>query len=81
MKPSTKPLVSIVIPSHERPDYTSLALKSVQEQTYEHLQIIVSDNSTEHDVRAAMADQVAADPRVSFVHQPTSNFMRTGSTG
>lgn len=76
-----KPLVSIVIPSHERPDYTSLALKSAQEQTYENLQIIVSDNSTEVDVRAALHDQVKADPRITFVHQPTSNFMENWLNG
>lgn len=76
-----KPLVSIVIPTHERPDYLALALKSVQEQTYENLQIVIADNSVKHDVRAALHDQIKADPRVTFLTKPTKGLIENWRNG
>lgn len=40
-----KPLVSILIPTYNRPDYLKQALKSALSQTYTPTEIIVSDNS------------------------------------
>ena len=49
MEPTTsqasRPLVSLCIPTHERPDYLRIALESACAQTYPALEIIVSDNS------------------------------------
>ena len=39
------PLVSIIIPTHNRPDYLEIALKSALDQTYENIEIVISDNS------------------------------------
>jgi cellulose synthase/poly-beta-1,6-N-acetylglucosamine synthase-like glycosyltransferase len=39
------PLVSILIPTHNRLDYAELALQSALAQTYPHIEIIVSDSS------------------------------------
>ena len=55
------PLVSIVIPTHDRPDYLVLALRSAQAQTHEHIEIIISDNSGNGAARAAVAAQMAAE--------------------
>lgn len=47
MKPgnaSTLPLVSVLIPTHNRPDYLEIALKSALEQSYKNIEIIISDN-------------------------------------
>lgn len=76
-----KPLVSIVIPTHERPDYLALALKSVQHQTYENLQIIIADNSTQHDVRAMLAEQLQGDPRITFLSKPTKGLIENWRNG
>ncbi len=43
------PLVSIIIPCH-RPAYLKLALSSALLQTYENIEIIVSDNSVGNDI-------------------------------
>jgi len=42
---SQLPLVSILIPTHNRPDYFEIALKSALAQKYPTIEIIVSDNS------------------------------------
>ncbi|MCY9656842.1 glycosyltransferase family 2 protein [Paenibacillus chondroitinus] len=39
------PLVSILIPTYNRPHYFELALQSAFNQTYDNIEIIVSDNS------------------------------------
>lgn len=41
-----KPLVSICIPTHNRPEFLKQALQSALNQTYKNIEIIISDNST-----------------------------------
>ncbi len=64
------PLVSVVIPTHNRPDYLLQAVASVQAQTYANLQILVTDNSTDEASAAAMAPLLAADQRISYLRCP-----------
>jgi len=66
-------LVTILIPTHKRPEYLSLALASARAQTYENLEIIISDNSGNDDSRVAIADQLAADARVRYIPIPLCN--------
>ena len=70
-----KPLVSIVIPTHDRPDYLTLALNSALAQTYENLQIVISDNSGNDLAREAIAEHLARDPRIVFTTQTGGGFM------
>src|SRR5262245_7912600 len=44
-----RPLVSVVIPTFNRPNYLKLALSSAVEQTYRNLEIIVHDNGSDAD--------------------------------
>lgn len=44
--PLNGPLVSILIPTYNRPGYFELALKSALDQTYKNIEIIVCDDST-----------------------------------
>ncbi|MBD2342598.1 glycosyltransferase family 2 protein [Anabaena subtropica] len=41
---SPNPLVSVITPTYNRPDYLQAALKSAVQQTYPHIEIIVCDN-------------------------------------
>ncbi len=45
------PLVSILIPACNRREYFELSLKSALEQTYENIEIIICDDSTNDDVQ------------------------------
>lgn len=40
------PKVSILIPTYNRPDFFEQALRSVLEQTYKHIEIVICDDST-----------------------------------
>ena len=41
---SSEPLVSVIIPTYNRIEYLKQAISSAVQQTYQNLEIIVSDN-------------------------------------
>jgi glycosyltransferase involved in cell wall biosynthesis len=56
----TRPLISIVLPTYDRPDRLRRAIESVIAQRYEHWELIVVDDGGEHEageVVDAVADQ------------------------
>ena len=61
------PLVSILVPTHERPEFFKLALESALAQTYRHIEIIVSDNSAD-DRTEEMMKAYAEDARIHYTH-------------
>ena len=62
------PLVTVMIPTCNRPAFCRIAVESALAQTYLHLEIVVMDNST--DERTAEMMQVyEADPRVRYFRQ------------
>lgn len=67
-----RPLVSVIIPVYNAEDYLEECLKSIQEQTYENLEIlVVNDGST--DCSSQICDGFAGkDPRVKIIQQKNS---------
>lgn len=64
-------LVSIGIPTYNRPELLARAIASARNQTYPNLEIIVSDNaSPDPRVEAVCREAVAADPRIQYFRQP-----------
>ena len=59
------PLVSILIPTYNRPQFFELALQSAQRQNYENLEIIVCDNSTD-DRTEALIEKYLGDSRLQY---------------
>ena len=69
----TRPLVSIGLPTYNRPDGLRRALRHLTDQTYGSIEILVSDNcSTDLDVRLVLEESAAADPRVKVFHQASN---------
>lgn len=61
----TEPLVTVAIPTFNRPEGLRRTLRSIAAQTWKNIEIIVSDNaSTDPSVRAVICDAVATDTRI-----------------
>jgi glycosyltransferase involved in cell wall biosynthesis len=76
--PAEMPLVSIVIPTYDRPEYLRQALASAVAQSYTNLEIIVHDNASPRDPAPVVAG--FADPRIALYRNPrnlgvTGNFV------
>ena len=64
------PLVSVGIPTYNRPDGLRRTLECITRQTYKNLEIIVSDNASETDeVEVIAKEYIEKDPRVQYFKQ------------
>ena len=63
------PLVSICIPTYQRPEYFRQALESVLHQTYRNLDIFITDDSPDDETERLIAGY-ASDSRISYYHHP-----------
>lgn len=61
---SQLPLVSVITPTYNRPAYLKQALSSAVRQTYQNIEIIVSDNCSPQDIQALVNS--FSDPRIRF---------------
>ena len=65
---STRPLLSLVIPTRERDETLRYALRTVIAQRYPDLEIIVSDNAGRGGTRRLVEDEAGGDLRVRYVN-------------
>lgn len=63
-------LVSVVIPTHNRPELLARAIESVRRQTHEQLEIIVVDDGSRDDTRRVV--ETFADARIRYLRHETS---------
>ncbi|MBD2530225.1 glycosyltransferase family 2 protein [Nostoc flagelliforme FACHB-838] len=64
LQESQQPLVSVIIPTYNRPEYLKLAIASAIKQTYQNIEIIVSDNCSSENIQALVAS--FGDSRIRF---------------
>lgn len=72
------PLVSILLPTHNRPDYAELALKTALAQTYGNVEIIISDNSDDDATRVRFAPYIAQYPQIRYYRVPGYSALENG---
>lgn len=73
-----KPLVTIQIPTYNQKEYIKNALDSALAQTYENLQIIVSDDcSSDYDIFEYLKDY-SENPKI-LIHRNDKNLGRVGN--
>ncbi len=68
MKKYKQPLVSVVIPTFNRPHYFKQALESALNQTYRNIEVVVSDNSTNDETENLVKKYFSKDKRVKYFH-------------
>ncbi|MGF2034435.1 MAG: glycosyltransferase family 2 protein [Nostoc sp. CmiVER01] len=61
---SQQPLVSVIIPTYNRPEYLKQAITSAVKQTYQNIEIIVSDNCSPENPQELVAS--FGDSRIIF---------------
>ena len=62
------PLVSVLIPTFERPHYFKIALDSALNQTYLNLDIMITDNSNNDETEILMQPYLEKDKRIKYYH-------------
>ena len=69
-KKTFKGLVSVGIPTYNRPDFLYRALELISSQTYSNLEIVVYDNaSSDSRVKEVIEEFLSRDPRVKYYRQ------------
>lgn len=62
------PLVSILIPTYNRPEYFELALRSAINQTYKNIEIIIGDDSTDEETEILMSYYLNNYENIKYYH-------------
>ncbi|GLE00696.1 hypothetical protein PINS_up009484 [Pythium insidiosum] len=66
------PLVSVVMPVFNMEPFVELALRSVLQQTYPQMEIIVIDDASTDATPTILSALAAQDPRIKLVHNETN---------
>jgi predicted O-linked N-acetylglucosamine transferase (SPINDLY family)/glycosyltransferase involved in cell wall biosynthesis len=69
------PKVSILMPTHNRPDYGELALQSILAQDWDNLEIVISDNSDNELTRERFAPYLARYSNIRYLRAPGLGVM------
>jgi hypothetical protein len=65
---ATAPTISVIIDAFWRADLLKESVRSVRQQSYEKLEIILIDNGAEPEVKACLNEEAASDKRISLIH-------------
>ncbi|EJR60846.1 hypothetical protein IIO_03180 [Bacillus cereus VD115] len=61
------PLVSVLIPTYNRPHYFEKALCSVLEQTYPNIEIIIGDDSTNDETEKVLQKYLCKYSNINYI--------------
>ncbi len=55
----SEPLISICIPAYKKPEFVIRAIQSIQKQSYKQVEIIISDDSPNEDIKIAIQSYIS----------------------
>ena len=76
-----QPLVSVVLPIYNVEKYLDRCIRSVVEQTYDNLEIILVDDGSPDGCPGMCDDWAARDPRIRVVHKKNAGLGFARNTG
>ena len=65
----TCPLISVIVPAYNIQDYIVRCIRSIQNQTYQNIEIIVVDDGSTDDTGAILDDLAKEDERLRIFHK------------
>lgn len=66
------PLVSVCVPTYNRPKTLERTIKCLINQTYKNLEIIISDNCSSNEEVEKVIQKYIGDRRISYIRQPVN---------
>jgi glycosyltransferase involved in cell wall biosynthesis len=72
----SKPVISIVIPTRNRPDTLEVCLRAMRYHTSEAIEIVVQDNCSEPETFGVISAAMALDPRIRYSKAPFPTSQR-----
>ncbi|WP_421799216.1 glycosyltransferase family 2 protein [Haliscomenobacter sp.] len=66
------PIVSVGVPSYNRVESLERAIDSILAQTYQHLEIVISDNASTDQTEDYVRELMKREPRVRYYRQPVN---------
>ena len=69
MNDITKPLITTIIPTYQRPKLLRRAIKSGLNQNYPHFQVCVYDNASGDETETVVREFTAKDSRIQYFRQ------------
>ncbi len=66
----SQPLISVIIPTHNRPDFLRKTIQSILDQTYSNIEIIIISNG--YNIENAKVAASFLDPKIIYVEQENS---------
>lgn len=89
-KKKIQPLVSVLIPTYNQPKFCCAALESALNQTYQNIEILIGDDSTNEDTKKAIRPYLKKNPNVKYFYHngkiargggANMNFLLNSCTG
>jgi len=67
---NNKPIITAIITTYRRPQLLRRAIRSVLNQTYPYLKVLVCDDASNDETAKVVAELMQADPRVIYHYHP-----------
>ena len=75
------PLISIIVPAYNVENYVAACLKTLIEQTYKNLEIIVINDGSTDNTLSIVNEFVSKDNRIKVITQANGGLSKTRNTG
>lgn len=76
-----RPLVTVVLPTKDRQDIVTAAIRSIQQQTWTHWELVVVDDGGVDGTPDVVAELAGNDPRIHYIHQQNTGVAGARNRG